>query len=74
MGHTVYKQSRYSMSLSWLAGQFSRLCDDATPDEVVYYTRAFIMDLFGTLLFPDSSWTGVPILYLQFLMDLEHPP
>jgi Plant mobile domain len=72
-GQTVYKQSRYSLSLSWLTEQFPSLRDDATSEEVVYYTRAFIMDLFGTLLFPDSTWSGVPAMYLQFLMDLEHP-
>jgi Plant mobile domain len=63
-GQGVYKQSRYSLSLSWLAEQFLSLDNDATPDEVVYYTRAFIMDLFGTLFFPYSSWTGVPVMYL----------
>jgi hypothetical protein len=72
-GQGVYKQSRYSLSLSWLADQFPSLDDDATPDEVVYYTRAFIMNLFGTFLFPDSSWTGVSAMYLQLLTDLEHP-
>jgi Plant mobile domain len=71
-GHAVYKKFRYSLSLSWLAEQFSNLHDDATPEEVVYYTRAFIMDLFGGLLFVDSTWTGVFDMYLQFLMDLEH--
>jgi Plant mobile domain len=69
----VYKQSRYSLSLSWLAEQFPSLDDDTTLDEVVYYTRAFIMDLFGTLLFPDNSLIGVPAMYLQLLTDLEHP-
>jgi Plant mobile domain len=72
-GQGVYKQSQYSLSLSWLAEQFLSLCDDATLDEVVYYIRAFIIDLFGTLLFSDSSWTEVPVMYLQLLTDLEHP-
>jgi Plant mobile domain len=31
------------------------------------------MDLFGGLLFGDSTWTEVPAMYMQFLMDLEHP-
>jgi Plant mobile domain len=69
----MYKQSRYSLSLSWLAEQFPNLHDDATPEEVVYYTRTFIMDLFSNLLFGDSTWTEVPAMYMQFLMDLEHP-
>jgi hypothetical protein len=30
-GQAMYKQSRYSMSLSWLAEQFPNLHDDATP-------------------------------------------
>jgi hypothetical protein len=54
-GQAVYKQSQYSLSLSWLAEQFLSLRDDATPEEVVYYTRAFIMDLFDGLLCGDST-------------------
>jgi Plant mobile domain len=31
------------------------------------------MELFGTVLFPDSSSIGVLAMYLRFLTDLEHP-
>jgi hypothetical protein len=32
------------------------------------------MEMFGTILFPDSSSVGVLAMYLQFLTDLEHSP
>jgi Plant mobile domain len=31
------------------------------------------MEMFGTVLFPNSSSIGVSVMYLQFLTDLEHP-
>lgn len=31
------------------------------------------MDMFNTVLFFDMSGNGVPAMYLQLLIDLEHP-
>jgi Plant mobile domain len=70
---TVYT-SRFSLKLSWLWEHFLNLSEDATPAQIDQYTRVFVMEMFGTILFPDSSSVGVPVVYLQFLTDLEHPP
>jgi Plant mobile domain len=65
---------RFSLKLSWLREHFSNLSEDGTPAQIDQYTRAFMMEMFRTILFPDSSSVGVPTMYLQFLTDLEHPP
>ena len=47
--------------------------DEATQHQVYQYMRAYILDLFGSLLFTDSSGDSVPAMYLQFLRDLDAP-
>ena len=66
-------KSHYLISLRLLRARFSELQDGATPQEVDYYTRAYILDLIGSMIFPDSSGDGVPAMYLEFLQDLQQP-
>ena len=66
--------SAYALRLKWLRAQFSFVLEDWHNDEIVArYTRGFCMDLFGSVMFPDSSADGVPAMYLQFITDLETP-
>ena len=37
------------------------------------YTRGYVMDLFGSVMFPDSSGDQMPMMYLPLLMDIEQP-
>lgn len=46
---------------------------DPTQEQVECYTRAFILDMLGSLIFPDTSGDGVPAMYLQFLDNLNEP-
>lgn len=46
---------------------------DPTQEQVECYTRAFILDVLGSLIFPDTSGDGVPAMYLQFLDNLNEP-
>ena len=64
-------KSHYLISLRMLRERFSELPDGATLQEVDYYTRAFILDLIGSVIFPDSSGDGVAAMYLWFLEDLQ---
>lgn len=32
------------------------------------------MDLFGTVMFPDASGDGIPMMYLRLLRDFDNPP
>jgi hypothetical protein len=66
--------SAYALRLRWLRAQFSLPLEAWHNEETVArYTRGFCMDLFGSVMFPDSSADGVPAMYLQFISDLETP-
>jgi hypothetical protein len=60
-------QSGYRISLNLLRAKFKKLDDNATVENVARYTRTFILDLFGSVLFPYASGDGVPAIYLRFL-------
>jgi Plant mobile domain len=67
----VIKESGFSISLKWLRTTYAELADDATEDDVTQYTQVYLLDLFGSVLFPDSSGDSVPVMYLKFLQDIE---
>ena len=68
------KVSSYALRLKFLRGKFEYALNYQHDDDTVaQYTRAFCMDLFGSVMFPDSSESGVPAMYLQFIADLETP-
>jgi Plant mobile domain len=46
----------------------------ATDEDVARYTRAYLLDLFGSMIFPYSSGDSVLVMYLRFLLDFDHPP
>ena len=50
------KVSSYALRLKWLREKFNYALTYQHDDETVaQYTRAFCMDLFGSVMFPDSS-------------------
>ena len=51
----------------------ARLPADAGPEEIRYYARAFMMDLFSSVMFPDHSGY-IQSMFLQFVDDLDSPP
>jgi hypothetical protein len=58
--------SGYHLRLSWLRSNFGDLPDDATDEVRDQYTRAYCLDLCGSVMFPDYSADGVPAMFLQF--------
>lgn len=72
----VYSISGYAINLKCLRDKFIAMpdgLDEPTEEQVHQYTRAYILDLFGSMLFPDSSGDSVPAMYLQFIRDLDAP-
>jgi Plant mobile domain len=69
----IFQQSGFRISLKWLRTTYRELPDNATAEEVAQYTRAFLLDLFGSMVFPDSSGDSVPAMYLRFLQNLDDP-
>ena len=41
--------------LSWLRENFGECPEDANTETVSFYSRAWILHLFGSVLFPDST-------------------
>ena len=66
----VYSISGYAISLTRLRNRFAAMPNgpgEPTEDQVLQYTRAYILDMFGSMIFTDSSGDSVPAMYLQFL-------
>ncbi|ERM97926.1 hypothetical protein AMTR_s02997p00006970, partial [Amborella trichopoda] len=61
---TIIKHSR-------LKANFRELPLDATPVEVVIYTRVYLLFLISITIFVDASVATVPTRYLQFFEDIE---
>lgn len=64
--------SRYYIRLPMLRERFHAMPDNPTQEQINHYTRAFVLDLFGSVIFPGAS-DKVPAMYLQFLKNLEEP-
>ncbi|ERN02224.1 hypothetical protein AMTR_s00045p00216650 [Amborella trichopoda] len=47
------------------------LSPDASPLEVLRYTRAYLLFLISVTIFTDASIATVPTRYLQFFEDIE---
>jgi hypothetical protein len=63
----------WSLKLSWLRDTFKNFPENPTNLQVAYYTRAYILDFFGSVLFPTSSGDDVPAMYIQFFTNLDNP-
>ncbi|XP_057548218.1 serine/threonine-protein phosphatase 7 long form homolog [Amaranthus tricolor] len=60
-----------SLKLTWLREHFSVLEDDADDVTVERHACAYILYLFGCIMFPDKSGDSVQLMYLPQLGDLE---
>lgn len=67
----VITYSGYSISLPMLRERFHAMPANPTQAQIEHYTRAFVLDLLGSVIFQDATGKGVPAMYLQFLKNLE---
>jgi hypothetical protein len=64
------KDSKTSgVSLKWLEDNFQDLDDDAGEVDVVRHARAYVLHLFGAVLFPDSAGDTASWMFLPLLRD-----
>ncbi|XP_028088144.1 protein MAIN-LIKE 2-like [Camellia sinensis] len=59
-----------SVKLKWLQSKFSGYKDSDTEESIACAAKAYLLFLLRYTLFSDKSGTGVPVVYLQLLMDL----
>ena len=71
---------QFHMSRTWLREPWSggeetraRLPPNSPQEEVEMYARAYMLDLFSSVMFPDQSGY-IQSMFFQFIMDLNNPP
>jgi len=69
-----HRPSSSAISLPTLRDRFQGLAEDATPAQVDQYCRAFVLDMFGCVMFPLAAGDTVLASLLTFLRDLDRPP
>ena len=57
--------------ISWLRQNFGQCPDFVDEQTVIYYCRAWIMHLFGCVLFPDGMGDTVSWMYLPYLTNWD---
>ena len=75
MGHLLifFVSSHVVCRLGYLRQEFGHPVPDPNDADLMRaHTAAFIMELIGTLIVPDSSKDCVPSMYAQFI-NFEHP-
>ena len=58
-----------SLKLTWLESEFQTPPDDATDDQLIMYAQAYIMYLFGGVIFTSSAGNAVLVFYLTLLEE-----
>ncbi|RYQ87749.1 hypothetical protein Ahy_B09g095285 [Arachis hypogaea] len=65
-------QTKWTVKLTWFHNTVcGELEQDATEERIMRYTRGYIMQLIGGILFPDVSDSRVHIRWLPHLEDLD---
>ncbi|XP_078164512.1 serine/threonine-protein phosphatase 7 long form homolog [Carex rostrata] len=66
-----------SMELTFLKSKFrerfQELPADRNDQTLKWYVCAYILDLMSSSLFPDSSGDGIPLWYLDLIVNLDQP-
>lgn len=69
-----YEPSKYHIRLNHMRSFYKEeIPNDANELRVDRWTRAFCMDLFGSIMFPDKTGDSVAAMYLQFIRRLDRP-
>jgi len=65
------EMSGQRVRIGWLTERFGVLPRNPTEEQLVRFTRAYILRMIGGWLMPDHSGHLVGLMYLQFLRDLD---
>jgi hypothetical protein len=61
------------VSIPWLRQNFAQCSANANQETVTYYCRAWVLHLFGCVLFPDATGDTASWMYLPYLDLLLFP-
>jgi hypothetical protein len=59
------------MSLRWLRERFANCPPDADEGTITHYCRAWVLNLFGSVLFPDATGDTTSWMYIHCLWDWD---
>jgi hypothetical protein len=59
------------VSLRWLRERFANYPPDADEGTVTHYCRAWVLNLFGSVLFPDATRDSSSWMYIHCLWDWD---
>jgi hypothetical protein len=59
------------VSLCWLRERFVECPQDADEGTVTYYYRAWVINLSGSVLFPDATGNSASWMYIHCLWDWD---
>jgi hypothetical protein len=57
--------------LRWLRGRFVEYQEDADDGTVTYYCRAWVLNLFGSVLFPNATRDSASWMYIHYLWNWD---
>jgi hypothetical protein len=70
--HPTEEGSRTSgVLISWLREAFGHCPEDANLETVGFFCRAWILHLFGCILFPDATSDAASWMYIHFLTNWD---
>ncbi|XP_078151244.1 serine/threonine-protein phosphatase 7 long form homolog [Carex rostrata] len=71
------ERNERSMELTFLKSKFrerfEKLPVERDEQTLKWYVRAYILDLMSSSLYPDSGGDGIPLWYLDLIVDLDTP-
>jgi hypothetical protein len=65
------KRRTSGVSLRWLREQFHQCPADADDATITYYCRAYVLHMFGTVLFPDGTGDTASWMYIPCLLNWD---
>jgi hypothetical protein len=57
--------------ITWLLQHLAHCLEDGDEHTVAYYCQAWILHLFGCVLFPDSTGDSASWMYIPWLTDWD---
>jgi hypothetical protein len=65
------KRCTSGVSLRWLRSQFGQCPEDADAETINYHCHAWVLHMFGTVLFPDGTGDTASWMYIPCLLNWD---
>ena len=72
LGRSPDQMQPTGILLSWLRSEFGTLPDNPSEDDILYASRAYMLDLIGSVILTDSMHSKVNYKWLMYLEHLDY--